>query len=85
MGSEQIDTGFEVISDQNIRIDQPDLFKGRSGFKDQIDSTRCPRDQDSGLPDLIIFRVCQRLESTRSLTWAKTRSGPDDCKRENDL
>jgi hypothetical protein len=42
MGSEQVEAGFQVISellDQEIRGGRPDLFKGRSGFKHQADST----------------------------------------------
>ena len=45
MGSEQVGTGFEVIPEplgQVIWTGQPDLFKGRSGFKHQTDSTRHP-------------------------------------------
>jgi hypothetical protein len=45
MGSEQVEAGFEVIPeplDQKIQRRRPDLFKGRSGFKHQTNSTRCP-------------------------------------------
>ena len=71
MGSEQVGTGFEVVPEllgQEIRTGQPDLFRGRSGFKHQTDLTRYSKVQ--------IDLTWPHFRYIKGLPWPDRRTGP---------
>lgn len=76
MGSGRVATRVAVmldLLDEERGSGRTDLPKGRSGLHHQTDSSG-----SSDRPDLIIFRVSQRLEPTRWRTaGVGTRSGLD--------